>query len=158
MKNKIVNRPKAEKICEKLRSQRKKIVFTNGCFDLLHVGHAEYLYKAKKLGDFLIVGLNTDSSVRKMKGNNRPLITFKDRALLLAHLISVDLVVDFREITPLNLINALKPDILVKGADYEISEIVGASEVRAWGGKVRRIKLIPGKSTSALIKKINKLR
>ena len=108
-----------------LKSEKKKIVFTNGCFDLLHVGHIRYLSNAKKLGDFLIVGLNSDESVKILKGQNRPINQFEDRAMLLSALRSVDLVIMFGEQTPENLINKIVPDVLVKGGDYDIEDIAG---------------------------------
>jgi rfaE bifunctional protein nucleotidyltransferase chain/domain len=156
MNNKIVSQKKALAIRERLRRKRKKVVFTNGCFDIVHSGHAVYLDKARKKGDFLMVGLNSDISVRRIKGSNRPIIRFKDRALLLAYLESVDLVVEFSDDTPLNLIKKLKPDILVKGADYRISDIVGAREVREYGGRVIRIPLLKGRSTSSILEKIKR--
>ncbi len=134
--------------------KRKKVVFTNGVFDLIHYGHAKLLGDCKKLGDILIVGLNSDSSVRRLKGEKRPVTPYKDRSKLLACLESVDYVVAFNEDTPLNLINKIKPDILVKGADYRKSEIIGAAEVESWGGSVKRVKLLPGRSTSDLIARI----
>ncbi|MEE9553255.1 MAG: D-glycero-beta-D-manno-heptose 1-phosphate adenylyltransferase [candidate division Zixibacteria bacterium] len=155
MKSKIVSQKEAARIREKLRRQKKKVVFTNGCFDLIHAGHALYLDKAKGKGDFLIVGLNRDNSVRRLKGKNRPVMCFKERALLLSYLTPVNLVVGFGNDTPLNLIELLKPDILAKGADYKISEIVGAKIVRQNGGKVVRIPLVRGKSTSSVLKRLN---
>ncbi len=154
MRNKVVSAARAADIRSKLRRQRKKVVFTNGCFDIIHSGHALYLEAARKLGDFLIVGLNGDESVRRLKGPGRPLVPFKERALLLSFLSPVDLVVRFDEDTPLRLIEKLSPDVLAKGADYKLSEIVGAAEVRKWGGRVCRIRLVKGKSTSGLIRRI----
>ena len=159
MNNKIVSQKKALSIREGLRKKRKKVVFTNGCFDIIHSGHAAYLDYARKKGDFLIVGLNTDKSVRRIKGPGRPIVGFKDRALLLAYLTPVDLIVGFGDDTPLNLIKKIKPDILAKGADYRISEIVGAAEVMQYGGRVFRIPLLKGRSTSrilALLKGVSK--
>ncbi|UCC78383.1 MAG: D-glycero-beta-D-manno-heptose 1-phosphate adenylyltransferase [Candidatus Zixiibacteriota bacterium] len=155
MKSKIVSRKMAVAIRENLKRRKKVVVFTNGCFDIIHSGHAVYLDRARRLGDFLIVGLNTDKSVRRLKGKNRPIISFRERALLLSYLSPVDLVVGFGDDTPLNLINHLKPDILAKGADYRISEIVGAPEVKSWGGRVVRIPLVKGRSTSQIIKMLN---
>ncbi len=134
-----------------------KIVFTNGCFDLIHRGHCEYLQAACKFGDFLIIGLNTDDSVRRLKGVNRPIQPFDDRAYVLASLFFVDAIVSFDEDTPLELIIKVRPDILVKGEDYEIEQIVGAKEVLAWGGRVERIPLTEGNSTSEIIDKIKRL-
>lgn len=151
MNSKIVTQAKAAGIRERLKRQGKKVVFTNGCFDLVHAGHAIYLDAARRLGDFLVVGLNLDSSVQRLKGKGRPILKFRERALLLSYLIPVDLVVGFGDDTPIRLIKRIRPDILVKGADYKISEIVGAREVRSWGGKVKTIPLTRGKSTSRII-------
>jgi rfaE bifunctional protein nucleotidyltransferase chain/domain len=128
----------------------KKIVFTNGCFDLLHLGHIDYLNRAADLGDVMVVGLNTDASVRKLKGENRPLQDEKSRLFIMASLACVAAVILFDEPTPLNLIEAIQPDILVKGADYKLDQIIGAKEVLAYGGKVETIPLVQGYSTSAI--------
>ncbi len=154
MKSKILSRDQAAKSITGLKSRGQTVVFTNGCFDIIHAGHATYLAAAKKLGDILVVGLNRDSSVKRLKGPGRPIMPFRDRAILLSHLASVDIVVGFSEDTPARLIKFLKPDILVKGADYKIGEIVGASDVIGWGGKVRRIPLVKGKSSSKIIDKL----
>ena len=154
MNHKIVSQKEAVSIRERLKRKKKTVVFTNGCFDILHSGHAIYLDHARQAGDFLIVGLNKDQSVRRLKGGNRPVMAFKERALLLAYLVPVDLVVGFNDDTPLNLIRKIKPDILVKGADYKISEIVGAKEVLESGGQVKRIPLVKGRSTSDIIAKL----
>lgn len=132
----------------------KTIVFTNGCFDILHEGHVRYLRKAKKYGDVLVIGLNTDSSVRAIKGKGRPIVPQRSRAEILASLNVVDYVVLFSEETPYNLIKFLKPDVLVKGADYKISEIAGADIVKVNGGKIVRVRLEKGFGTSEVIKKI----
>ncbi len=139
-----------------LKSEKKKIVFTNGCFDLLHVGHIRYLSNAKKLGDFLIVGLNSDESVKILKGQNRPINQFEDRAILLSALRSVDLVIMFEEQTPENLINKIVPDVLVKGGDYDIEDIAGYHTVIKNGGKVKTLDFYKGYSSTNYIKKINK--
>ena len=139
-----------------LKSEKKKIVFTNGCFDLLHVGHIRYLFNAKKLGDFLIVGLNSDESVKILKGQNRPINKFEDRAMLLSALRSVDLVIMFEEQTPENLINKVVPNVLVKGGDYDIEDIAGYHTVIKNGGKVRTLDFYKGYSSTNYIKKINK--
>jgi rfaE bifunctional protein nucleotidyltransferase chain/domain len=138
-----------------LRRKGNKIVFTNGVFDILHRGHVEYLAKAKKFGDILIVGLNSDASVRRLKGNNRPLNKQNDRAVILLGLSAVDYVVIFGEDTPDKLIKQIRPDILVKGADYKPNEIVGADFVKSYGGKIKRIKLTLGRSTSKILKKLS---
>ena len=139
-----------------LKSEKKKIVFTNGCFDLLHVGHIRYLSNAKKLGDFLIIGLNSDESVKILKGQNRPINQFEDRAMLLSALRSVDLVIMFGEQTPENLINKIVPDVLVKGGDYDIEDIAGYHTVIKNGGKVKTLDFYKGYSSTNYIKKINK--
>ena len=143
-------------IINKIKSEGKKIVFTNGCFDLLHVGHIKYLSKAKDLGDILIIGLNSDKSVKKLKGNNRPINSFEDRAKLLAALKSVDLVIMFEEQTPENLIKEIIPDVLVKGGDYDIKEIVGYQTVIDNGGQVKTLSFYDGYSSTNYIDKINK--
>ena len=143
-------------IIKKVKVERKKIVFTNGCFDLLHVGHIRYLAQAKKLGDFLIIGLNSDSSVKALKGKDRPINSFEDRAVLLSALTSVDLVVIFEEQTPANLIKDIVPDILVKGGDYNIEDIVGYHTVIQNGGKVKTLSFHDVYSSTNYINKINK--
>jgi rfaE bifunctional protein nucleotidyltransferase chain/domain len=150
----LVARKQAGALGEKLRRRRRKIVFTNGVFDILHRGHVAYLAKARSFGDVLVVGLNSDKSVRKLKGSDRPLQGQADRAAILSALEAVDYVVVFGEETPERLIREIKPDVLVKGADYRISEIVGADFVKANGGEVRRIRLTPGRSSSDLLKKL----
>ena len=140
----------------KIKSEGKKIVFTNGCFDFLHVGHIKYLSQAKDLGDILIIGLNSDKSVKKLKGNNRPINSFEDRAKLLAALKSVDLVIMFEEQTPENLIKEIIPDVLVKGGDYNIEDIVGYQTVIDNGGQVKTLSFYEGYSSTNYIDKINK--
>jgi rfaE bifunctional protein nucleotidyltransferase chain/domain len=134
-----------------LKDDNKKVVFTNGCFDLLHAGHIDYLNKAKALGDVLIVGLNTDSSVKRIKGDKRPIINEDERAEIISNLKPVDYVVFFDEDTPAELINELVPDILIKGADWKIDEIVGGETVLANGGEVKTIKFVNDQSTSKII-------
>jgi rfaE bifunctional protein nucleotidyltransferase chain/domain len=153
----LVSLSALKKIIFSLKKQRKKTVFTNGCFDLLHAGHITLFRKAKSLGDILIVGLNTDRSVRKLKGKGRPVVPQKDRALVLSALRDVDFVVFFSEPTPINLIRSLTPDVLVKGADYKSSAIVGADWVRAGGGRVVRIPLVKGHSSSSIFRKLKHL-
>jgi len=133
-----------------------EIVFTNGCFDLLHRGHVDYLFKAALLGDKLVVGLNSDASVTKLKGDNRPIIEVAGRASIIAAFAFVDAVVIFEENTPLQLIEVLRPDFLVKGADYQNKEIVGREFVESIGGKVVMIPFMKGYSTSKIIQKIKK--
>jgi len=136
------------------RFKNQKIVFTNGCFDLVHRGHIEYLAKASDMGDVLIIGLNSDASVKAIKEEDRPVIDEESRSLILASLRFVDAVVLFDEETPLQLIEHIQPDILVKGKDYASSEIIGAETVKKKGGRVETIELIDGYSTSAIINKI----
>jgi rfaE bifunctional protein nucleotidyltransferase chain/domain len=158
--NKIITRwseATIDKFVTGLRRKKKKIVFTNGVFDILHYGHIDFLTKAKALGDVLVVGLNTDSSVRKFKPKGRPVQNEKDRAGILAALEMVDYVVLFSEETPERLIKSVRPDVLAKGADYKITEIVGADFVKSYGGKVRRIRLAKGRSTTTIIRKIKRL-
>jgi len=139
---------------DKARKAGKKIVFTNGCFDILHVGHVRYLAAAKSEGDLLIVGLNSDSSVRSIKGDRRPLVNQDQRAEVLASLVCVDYVVLFDEPDPLRLIQTLKPDILAKGADWGEANIVGGEFVKSIGGKIVRVKLVPEASTTLIIERI----
>jgi len=136
------------------REKGQRIVFTNGCFDLLHPGHVDYLQRARALGDVLIVGLNSDNSIRGLKGANRPINPLTDRATMLGALACVDLVVPFDEQTPIKLISALLPDVLVKGGDYHPDDIVGAKEVRANGGEVVVMPFVGTYSTSSLIQRI----
>lgn len=136
------------------RAQQQRIVFTNGCFDLLHAGHVTYLEAARKTGDRLILGLNTDRSVRALKGPSRPVIHEADRARVLAALEAVDAVILFDEDTPLRLIDAIRPDIIAKGSDYREDQVVGGREVKSWGGRVALIDIVPGRSTSNIIKKL----
>lgn len=135
------------------QAQGLKVVFTNGCFDLLHLGHVTLLDRARRYGDRLIVGINSDASVRKLKGPSRPVVPEHARARVLAGLEAVDGVVVFDEPTPLELMLILEPDVIVKGGDYVADEIVGAKEVRSWGGKVRIVPFVDGFSTTTLIAK-----
>ena len=153
---KIKSLGQIEKEISRLKKQGKKIVFTNGCFDLLHYGHAKYLQEAKNKGDILVVAVNSDSSVRQIKGKNRPIVDEANRLKLLSALESVDYLTLFREETPLAVIKKVKPDILIKGADWKKSKIVGGDFVKAYGGKVATIRLVNGLSTTNLIKKIVK--
>ncbi len=151
-KNKIVSLRALKTRLEKDRQQGKKIVFTNGCFDILHAGHVSVLEFSRSKGDELVVGLNSDDSVRRLKGPTRPVNTQADRALVLAALESVSYVCIFNEDTPYNLIKAVRPDVLVKGGDYKPSEIVG----REFAGKVVRFALLKGRSTTGIIKKVSR--
>lgn len=142
------------RLLEERRVRGEKLVFTNGCFDLLHVGHVKYLQAARKLGDLLVLGLNSDASIRRLKGEKRPLIGQEERAHILAALDCIDYVVVFDEDTPLELIAMLKPDILVKGGDYTPDGVVGKDLVESWGGRVELISFVDGKSTTNIIEKI----
>ena len=144
------------KIIAKHKKAKQKIVFTNGCFDLLHRGHVNYLQTAKKKGDILVVAINSDASIRKLKGNSRPINSQQDRSELIAALESVDYVTIFPQSTPLEVIKKIKPDILVKGADWKASDIVGADILKQYGGKIAREKFLSGYSTTKLIEKIVK--
>jgi rfaE bifunctional protein nucleotidyltransferase chain/domain len=150
----VVSRAELVKIRQELRRAGKRVVFTNGCFDILHRGHVDYLTKAKALGDILIVGLNADDSVRQLKGPGRPIVGEEDRAVILAALAVVDFVSIFAEGTPYELIRAVVPDILVKGADWRAEEIVGRDVVEAAGGSVHTIDYLPNRSTTGIIQKI----
>ena len=142
-------------LCRTLQTENKKIVFTNGCFDFIHAGHVKYLKEASELGDILIVGLNSDSSVNRQKGSGRPINSFINRAEVLRGLSVVDLIVEFDEDDPLELIKAIKPDVLVKGGDYAESEIIGHEEVKKNGGQVKSLSYYEGNSSSEIINKIN---
>ena len=150
LNNKICSTCEIIKIVEKLKKENKKIVFTNGCFDLLHIGHVSLFQKAKTLGDVLIVAINSDASLAQLKGPKRPLVPQTDRTQILAALSCIDYVVVFNEQTPYELLSKLKPDILVKGGDYKIEDIVGKEFVK----EVYRYPLVEGKSTTKLIKLI----
>ncbi len=152
----LVSKESIKPLIDEYRKSGRKIVFTNGCFDIIHAGHVKYLEEARRLGDILVLGLNSDESVKILKGPSRPVNGEKDRAAVLSGLRSIDFVLIFDEETPFNLINYLKPDILVKGGDYDPDDIVGADIVRDGGGKVVVIEFVEGKSTSSIIEKINK--
>jgi rfaE bifunctional protein nucleotidyltransferase chain/domain len=139
------------------KSSRKKVVFTNGVFDILHRGHVEYLAAAKSLGDELIVGINSDASVRKIKGPRRPVVVESDRAFLVSQLVPVDAVCIFEQETPYDLISALIPDILVKGADWKVDDVVGKDVVERSGGKVLTLPFVPRHSTTLVIERIKEL-
>lgn len=154
MKSKIKSANSLAKILAKARAEGKKIVFTNGCFDILHVGHVDYLSKARKLGAALVVGLNSDDSVRRLKGPGRPVNNEKDRAKVLAGLSFVDFITIFDEDTPKRLIEKLSPDVLVKGGDWKKEDIVGADFVRSRGGRIVTIPFVKGYSTTSVINKM----
>ena len=151
---KIKNSADLNKILKRLKKTGKKIVFTNGCFDILHVGHVTYLEKARPLGDILVVGLNSDRSVREIKGRGRPINSQRDRAKVLAGLSSVDYVTIFDGETPEELIRSLEPGVLVKGGDWGMNDIVGGNFVRSIGGRVVTIPFVNGYSTTSLINKM----
>lgn len=144
----------AEKIRQEWQHRGERVVFTNGCFDLLHPGHITYLEDARAMGDHLVIGLNSDDSIRRLKGEKRPINSLADRAHMLMALRAVDMVVPFSEDTPIELIKALLPDVLVKGGDYRPDEIVGAKEVRANGGEVMVVSFVGGYSSTTLIDRI----
>jgi len=153
-RSKIKDQPAMKEAAEKAKGEGKKVVFTNGCFDILHLGHIRYLSEAKKCGDYLIVGVNSDTSVRAIKGEDRPVIPEQARAELLAALCFVDGVVIFDEEDPLALIQCLQPQVLIKGEDWVENEIVGADLVKKAGGEVKRIPLVPHASTSDIVQRI----
>jgi len=154
MTNKIQNWENIRQKREELAVTGKTVIFTNGCFDILHRGHVEYLEAAKRLGDVLIIGLNSDDSVRRLKGTERPINREEDRAIVLSGLESVDYVVIFEEDTPFKLIKLIKPDFLVKGSDWKTEAIIGSDIVKSYGGKVIRLNFIPGYSSSYVIDKL----
>ncbi|MFH1784379.1 MAG: D-glycero-beta-D-manno-heptose 1-phosphate adenylyltransferase [bacterium] len=155
MENKKVQQlENMQKIVKELKQQGKKVIFTNGCFDLLHVGHVRYLKEAKSHGDVMIVGINSDDSVRKIKGEKRPIVPAVERLEILAELECIDYLVVFSQTTPEDVIKKIAPDVLVKGSDYEVHEVVGRDFVEAAGGKVILVPLVRDRSTTRLIKKI----
>ncbi|MGH1361958.1 MAG: D-glycero-beta-D-manno-heptose 1-phosphate adenylyltransferase [Calditrichia bacterium] len=154
--DKIVSRHELNEARAMLKANGKKVVFTNGCFDILHRGHVEYLQDAAALGDVLVIGLNDDASVRRLKSADRPIVAEEDRAFLLAALEMVDYVTLFTDDTPLSLITSLLPDVLVKGGDYNRNTIVGADVVEKNGGQICVIPLTPGRSTTGIVERIKK--
>lgn len=150
----VISRKLLKNVCDELKNAGKKIVFTNGCFDILHAGHIFYLNEAKKLGDVLIVGLNTDESVRKLKGETRPVNNETDRGIVLDALSSVDYVTPFYEDTPFELVSEIIPDVIVKGGDYASDEVVGGDVVTQNGGTIAIINFVEGKSTTNIINKM----
>lgn len=153
----VVDLAELERVAGEARRQGKRIVFTNGCFDFLHRGHVQYLAHARSLGDLLIVGLNTDDSVRRLKGPGRPVNPLEDRAVVLAAVGVVDFVVPFAEDTPAALIRRLSPDVLVKGGDYRPEEVVGADWVLAHGGQVVIAEQVPGQSSTGMLRRLRAL-
>lgn len=154
IKNKILNPEELRSIMAVKQMEGKTFAFSNGCFDLVHQGHIDYLSKSRDLADYLVIGLNTDSSVRRLKGPRRPINDQYSRALMLASFLFVDYVVMFDEDTPYNLIKTLQPDVLIKGSDYKVEDIVGYDIVTARGGKVVTLDFIPGFSTTLIEKRI----
>jgi rfaE bifunctional protein nucleotidyltransferase chain/domain len=157
MNNKIKSRRELVKIIKELKTQGNRVAFTNGCFDILHVGHLHTFREAKRHGDILIVGLNSDTSVRALKGKERPFVPEKQRAAMLAALEDVDYVVIFEELDPLSIITELKPDVLLKGEDWGEGRVIGQKEVEEEGGRVIHVPLVKGISTSKLIERIRAL-
>jgi rfaE bifunctional protein nucleotidyltransferase chain/domain len=151
---KVKSLPAATRAVRRAQAAGRRVVFTNGCFDLLHRGHARYLEQARALGDLLIVAVNSDASVRRLKGAGRPLVPAAERAEVLAALASVDLVLIFDDLDPGRVIRAVRPDVLVKGGDWPVDQIVGADFVRSTGGKVRSLPYVQGASTSELIRRM----
>ena len=152
---KVMTRDQLVLLLQAARTQGKRIVFTNGCFDLMHIGHTRYLQEARSLGDLLVVGINSDASVRSLeKGADRPIVPEAERAEIVAALECVDLVVIFAEPDPGHLIAAVQPDVLVKGGDWALEQIIGRDTVEARGGIVKNIPLVPGHSTTALLTRI----
>ncbi len=151
---KVVNLSNAIRDVQTWQNQNEKVVFTNGCFDILHVGHVDYLEKASTFGSKMIIGLNNDDSVRRLKGDDRPIMPGYARARILAALAFVDAVVLFSEDTPYQLINALQPDVLVKGSDYDAKKIVGADVVLTRGGTVETVEIVTGHSSTLIVNKI----
>lgn len=148
----VYSRDEIKSIREQLKKENKKVVFTNGCFDLIHSGHVDYLVKAREMGDVLILALNTDVSIKRIKGDKRPILKQDERAFIVSNLKPVDYVTFFNEDTPAEIIDELIPDILVKGADWSIEKIVGRETVESNGGEVKTIKFVNDQSTSNIIK------
>lgn len=155
VQSKIFNKEELERQLNVWKFKSKKIVFTNGCFDILHLGHIDYLARARDLGDILVLGLNTDKSVSAIKGEDRPINDERSRAFVIASLEFVDAVILFDDDTPYELIEFVKPDILVKGSDYKPEDIVGYDVLKQYGGEVITIDLVPGYSTSRIVEKIS---
>jgi len=157
--NRVLSVEEMTAVAERERKEHRRIVFTNGCFDILHVGHLRYLREAARQGDVLVVGVNSDASVRSLgKGDGRPVVPQDERAELVAALEPVDYVVIFDEPDPLETILAVRPDVLVRGADWEEENIIGAKEVKSWGGRVFRARLVDDRSTTDIIEKIRELK
>jgi D-beta-D-heptose 7-phosphate kinase/D-beta-D-heptose 1-phosphate adenosyltransferase len=155
-RDKILTRTRATQVLRRAQRRGERVVFTNGCFDLLHVGHVRSLEEARSHGDRLVVAINTDRSVRRLKGPGRPVVGERQRAEVLAGLACVDWVVLFGEETPLRVIRALRPDVLAKGGDWKLDQIVGRQDVEGWGGRVVRLRQVPGVRTSAVVERMAK--
>lgn len=153
-KNKIKSPQELKKIISRLKKQGKKIAFTNGCFNILHYGHVSYLEKAKRLTDILVIAINSDSSMRRIKGKTRPILNLGDRMGIIAALECVDFITSFNQDTPREIIKLLKPDMLIKGGDWNRNEIVGKNVVESYGGKVKTIPYIKGQSTTKIINRL----
>ncbi len=153
-RSKLLTRASVVRAVRAARRRGERVVFTNGCFDWLHTGHVRSLQAARRLGDRLVVAVNTDASVRRLKGPGRPIVPARQRTEILAALECVDWVVQFREATPLGLIRALRPDVLAKGGDWRLDRIVGREEVEGWGGRVVRLRQVPGMHTTRLIRRL----
>ncbi len=154
MEGKVLTLEEFLPVLKTLRGKGRRIVFTNGCFDILHAGHVHYLSECKKLGDVLVVGINSDDSIKRLKGEKRPILPLEMRAYVLANLKAVDFVVPFEEDTPLKLIEAIKPDVLVKGGDWDLKNIVGREVVEGYGGRVLTIPFEFDISTTAIVERI----
>jgi D-beta-D-heptose 7-phosphate kinase/D-beta-D-heptose 1-phosphate adenosyltransferase len=152
----VVSRAQARARVARARRRGERVVFTNGCFDLLHLGHVRSLEQARRLGERLVVGVNSDRSVRRLKGSGRPVTPARQRAEVLAALACVDWVVVFGEDTPLALIHALRPDVLAKGGDWKLAEIVGGRDVAGWGGRVVRLRQVPGVRTTRTLERVRR--
>ena len=155
-RDKILTRTRAAQVLRRAQRRGERVVFSNGCFDLLHVGHVRSLEEARSHGDRLVVAINTDRSVRSLKGPGRPVVGERQRAEVLAGLACVDWVVLFGEETPLRVIRALRPDVLAKGGDWKLDQIVGREDVEGWGGRVVRLRQVPGVRTSAVVERMAK--
>ena len=153
---KVLSAAEAVRVIRAAQRRGEQVVFTNGCFDLLHLGHLRSLEQARNFGDRLVVGVNTDASVRRIKGDGRPIVPGRQRSELLAGLACVDWVVPFRQLTPRSLIRKLRPNVIAKGGDWRLDEIVGREDVESWGGRVVRLKTIPGVRTSHIVKKMRR--
>jgi D-beta-D-heptose 7-phosphate kinase/D-beta-D-heptose 1-phosphate adenosyltransferase len=152
-RDRVLTRNVARDAIRRANRRGERVVFTNGCFDLLHIGHVRSLEQAREFGDRLVVGVNRDASVRRLKGPERPIVAERQRAELVASLACVDWVVLFGEETPLALIRALRPDVLAKGGDWKLDEIVGREDVESWGGRVERLRVVPGVRSTLLVER-----